>query len=324
MVVLVEKRKKTFLSALAANPPLAGQPLHFTHAYYRLVLTRRIAETLIMALLIMGGQQFLIQHTFLSALWPITGVALAGVFLRGNFLLLGTFLGSLVGYLHFHLPLGASLALSFLFTIYIFLLRYLSLKWMGPITPIPTLKIWVKFCLLISLLSAVHISLLLKILTSLFPFKPTLFNWVIGWLGQVNGILCLTPLCLIFDPFAPARYFRLSQWSWWTCAGLIIGINLVYFLCSASYSLTFSIITGLVIMAYALRFGQIPTGITLLGLSVLQLSMFTLTPSSRILHENSSSILLSVLCFTLTAFGGLAVATAKEEKKFKQRRTTLS
>src|SRR5262249_27285736 len=129
-----------------------------------------------------------------------------------------------------------------------------------------------------STLSALHITLLLQALALIYPFKPTFFNWFVGWLGQINGILCLTPLCLMFDPFTLPHYFHRHTWRWWSSGLIILFCHLFYLFMHNPPAVNFALASFAVLAIYAYCFGQIPTCVLLLGISVLYLSLVFVQP----------------------------------------------
>lgn len=234
------------------------QQFYYRNAFLKIFFKRRLAETAFMIMLILGAQPFLIDnlHTPLS---PITGISLSALFLRGRFMLIGILLGSFFSYLINHVEISTALMASLLFTALIALIREIGLLWCGPVIPLARVSTFLKFVLITFLFCALHVFLLNQLFENV--------SFYTQFLSEVNGILYLTPLCLLFEPFALERYFTKSNWPWFLAT---LAILLYQGLVS-----TFIFSLGLLGMLclYAIRFPPIPVGITLLGLSVWYLAL---------------------------------------------------
>lgn len=180
--MLLEKRLAVFKASLAEKNLIPPGHRSFRAGYCRLVFMRRTFEFIISALLFCGGQQFLISNDFFSPIWLTTGAALAAIFLRGNFLLLGIFAGTLIGYLINHLPWHISLTLSLMFVVYIYLIRKLAFLTMGPVAPLFNNAILWKFYGLIALLSAVYSYLFFAVMGLKSAGVAFFFLVYAGWL----------------------------------------------------------------------------------------------------------------------------------------------
>lgn len=307
-----EERFHAFKRELEKKNLLPSEITHFSQSFRKLVITRRLSELAISILLIFGGQLFVIQNAFFCPVWVGTGVALSGVFLRGHFILLGIFLGSLASYLNNHYPLFVSFLQSGLFTLYIYSIRLCSLHFIGPVTPIPSRSVLGKFLLLIMVLTAIDviaIYFIFKLTTTIsISWKPFFLN---AFSGQLNGILCLTPLCLIFEPFIPEKYFKSSSSSWWISALFLISLQFLYFLFPQCWqSILLSLCLVLSFFVYGKIFGQFPTGMLLLGVAIVYLG----ATSSTALFKNACSPTLHLLFLNLMAFSALYSATSHQEK----------
>ncbi|HVV69074.1 MAG TPA: hypothetical protein VHE99_08615 [Gammaproteobacteria bacterium] len=309
-----EKRLNYFKTAVIARNLAETAHPSYRALFYRLVFIRRMAEFFISALLVFGGQQFIIANHFFSPLWPATGVALAAVFLRGNFPLLGIFFGALASYVLSHTPFSISLIHSGLLVIYVYLTRALALRLIGPIAPIADNAVLWKFYGLIIASSVVLSYLEFVILTQ--SLLPNLSLWYMGWLGEMNGILCILPFCLIFDPFISKRYFRQPVQLWWVLALVIILGHLFYFAVPTGIILILSCAFLVILAFYAKYFGQFPTCFTLLGIAMIYLS--ATRPGLHLFHSSSSGFQDKVLLtiFTLTVMLSISIATQTRSKNF--------
>jgi hypothetical protein len=301
--VTLEQRKQAFYTTVVTKKWACAKQPSYKNRYQYLILIRRSTELLFSAMLILSGQQLLLETGLASPLWVTSGVGLAALFLRGYFLLSGIFLGTLLSYLynHFSWPLGLSQSVLFIFFLY--LTRALSLRWIGPITPLPKVAVLGKFIALMSALSAVHVWLVTILF---FKMWPSLSLWYLGWLGEINSILCLVPLCLMFDPFVPAQYFNLQAWKWWMCGALLIIAHVPLLLLPPLPSIIYSLALVIALNSFAWAFGKIPTAFTLLGISVIYLG------GVGTFSTNSMSILYTL--FTLNIILSLSVAIYRDPK----------
>lgn len=285
----LEQRLQKFSTKISVH--LIEKTPSYHSIYQRLVIKRRVTEFVMCYLLILGGQQLLIQNIFFAPLWPAAGVALSAVFLRGNTMLLSIFMGTLTSLWVFHPPLLPSLFYSGLFTLMIYLIRYCALRYIGAVQPIVQRRILINFIGIISVFCALHITLL--------QFLGEL-PWIISFLSEMNGFLCLTPLCLIFTPFVPAEYFH-AKLTWWRWALLIIfAHSLFFFLAPGLPSIMLAVGFFFILAFYARIYGQIPTGIALLGISTLYLGGTLPFPHlfSPLSSEWETQILLGIFLAT--------------------------
>lgn len=305
-------RQTKFLTQIKARFSLENSA--YSKNYRRLVFSRRLAELIISSALIFMGQQFVTDNAFFAAIWPATGVGLSALFLRGHFLLCGIFLGSFLSYLHNHFPLPFCLTQSLLFTFYLYLVRVLSLKWIGPITPLAENSTFFHFLFLLSILTLLPIAgLFLELSLRFRAFEVTWFHLVAAWLGHLNGILCLTPLCLVLDPFTPKRYFKTWQ-SWQAFTIFILLCHFAYYLpLPFSFMLGLAPLLFLILLVFAYRFGEVPTCVTLLGISVIYLG--GVLPFPHLFHNGVSPVemLWLLAWFTLSAVGSIALAVKKHQ-----------
>jgi len=294
----LEHRLKIFYADVDSKKRFITKKITYTAYYKRLYLTRRVAEFFIGTLLIFQGQQFILQSHFLSPIWLAAGVGLAAVFLRGNFLLLSIFVGTALAYLNTPYPYYIVFIQSLFFMLYIYLSRLFSLRLIGAIAPIADYKIFLKFIILVGLVTAVHISLL--------PGLPNEKDKLLAWLGELTGIVTVTPLCLIFDPFVPARYFNKKS-SLWMIISLIIILSHGLFLLypTGIYCIILSLFFLVIMALYGKIFGQVPTCITLLGMSIFYISN---TPQAT-----STPLQMVILHFILLITGILSICVARPE-----------
>jgi hypothetical protein len=317
--VSLEKRLKTFQAEVVTKNLVVAKHQSYISSFRRLYLTRRAAEFIFCALIIFGGHQLIIQNGFFSALWPASGVALSALFLRGNNMLLGIFIGTLSSYLYNRYPILVSLHQTFLFTLFIFLTRQLALFWLGTVTPLANVKIFAKFSFLLGLLCAFHIFLISKVLNSIYGAPVYNFDWYIAWIGELNGILCLTPLCLVFEPFVPEKFLNKENAAWWIFTIVITLCHLLFFVIpSGMPSIGLAVFFLIVLCLYAKFFGQVPTCITIFCISIVYLA--GVQPLSHLFHLNSSKLDVVVLLslFSLAMIISICIGTYQQQKYFER------
>lgn len=260
-----------FYQALLEKKVLGIKPNFFRQRYLKIYWLRRIIETFFVAALINTTQTFSLSTGSESTLSPATGIALAALFLRGRTMLVGIFLGTFISHLIHHVPAVSSFFYGVCFTLYIFLIREICLRWVGPILPLNKISIFIKFLLICAILSIGYLFLLK------FIFTPNI-NLLSRWLSEINGILYLVPLCFLFDPYSPETLFNKKQKKWWlSTIGLLI-LQLLLLFIPAKFFIMGSLFMLTGILAYAYYFPPITVGITLLCLSAFYIGLNISTP----------------------------------------------
>lgn len=275
---------KRFYEAVLTKKNLLAKPRSFRADYLRHFWIRRVCETLFVTALISGSQQHLLMDGIFGPISPVTGIALSALFLRGRSMLVGIFLGNLISYLFSYVPMGAAMLYSSIFTLYILLIRETCLRLMGPVTPLDKVETLIQFTVICSFFSALHVILMSTVLIIPISFYQT-------WLGELNGILYLTPLCLMFEPFSTERFFTKQAWRWWICSLVILVLQCAMLVAPESYIFPTSMTMFAIICVYAFIFEPIPLGFTLLGLSVLYLG----TSFSQHAYESKAIITILLL-----------------------------
>lgn len=267
--------------------------------YYHLFLFRRLAEFLLTAVFVYVGMNFLILSHFNLPLWPATGVALTVVFLRGNYPYLGIALGAIGAFYINCQYVWFSLLQGIVFTLYIYLLRFSLLRWVGAIQPLSHYRILFYFIVLCAAFTFAHV-ISLYFITHLFelpwPFKQT--DVYMHCLAELNGILCLTPLTLSFNPFTPKKYFSFKprNIAWCTCMLLMIGAHLGFFWLRDPMTIALLMLTVFVcICGFAMMFKLIPTTCLLLGMGLLYLGGLT-DFTKEFFNAYITGTYLTVLC----------------------------
>lgn len=267
--------------------------------FQRLFLLRRLAECMLCAVFIYVGINFLIMSAFTLPLWPATGVALTMVFLRGNYPYAGILIGAIAAfYINCHLW-TFSLLQGIGFTAYIYALRRFLLWRVGSIQPLSSLNVLLSFLLYSAMFTCIHVLLVWGVVyLYALPWPFDMTDFYCHWLAQWNGILCLTPFTLMFNPFTPKTYFKVNlKNSAWCASMLIIIFSHFLFIWVEkpifALSLLSTLLAAITIFSYA--FGQIPTACLLLGMGLLYLAgLNDLTSLS--FNEHISHTYLGLVC----------------------------
>ena len=292
------------IASLAKNQT-GTKRFSFTTFYRRLVWRRRLVEFFLTTLIFFGGQQFVIQNHYFSPLWPAFGVAVSAVLLRGSRLLFGIGLGTSACFWMTGMPWAANLVQTALFLGTVYALQRLSHKIIGSVQPLENIIVLLKFLALSSVLIGIYAYLLL----------PSWFLGYHAWIGMLNSLLCLTCLCLVFNPFLPARYFKRTA-SWWKVSvGLIVLHVGFFFLPTGTWAIAYAGILGGSLSLYAFYYGQFPLCVTLMGISVIYLDgalpQYQLFQQRFSPHE--SSLIISL--FTVSAVISLIIGTYQQQKE---------
>ncbi len=318
MQVSSVKRLDKFREAVQANHLISATVPDFQAYYNRLYITRRVAEFILSALIIFGGHQLIIINSFFSPVWPAAGVALSALFLRGNTLLAGIFAGTLTSYLYNHFSFVMGLRQSLAFTLCILLVRSLSLKWSGPISPLYSKKVLWQFSLIAILCCAVHVSVMGLMFTQANDTSITWYGWSVAFLGELNGILCLAPLSLVFDPFVVLHYFNKKNRTWQLVAAFIVLAHIFSFIIQGIPSILLTLSFFILLCTFAYYFGLIPLCITLFGVSIVYIA--GALPHAHLFHYNSSHLetFSIMLIFTMTILISLSIAIDKQRNLYEQ------
>lgn len=264
---------------LNQNPKLTSDTKDCYHNYQRLFILRRVAEFLLCSVFIYVGINFLILSHFQLPLWPATGVALTMVFLRGNYPYAGILVGAIGAfYINCHY-FWFSLFQGIGFTLYIYLTRLTLLKIVGPIQPLNNLDVLTSFLSIITLYTIFHVFLVWELICLAgLPWPFSLEYFYVHLLAQLNGILCLTPFTLMFNPFTMKKYFSWKKQNviWIGYMLAILSSHLLFFWIASPIwiiLLLAAIFIGILLFSY--RFSQIPTSCLLLGMGLIYLAGIT-------------------------------------------------
>lgn len=287
----INENQETFATTVVAKQlavPARAMQSHYNRVYF----TRRICEWLFSAILIFGGQQFLLNNGLYCPVWPAAGVGLSALFLRGNILVLGIFTGTFASYLFNHFPLTVSLANSLMFTLNLYLIRLVCLRFFGSIAPMHSTRIGFQFIFVTLVFCALHTGWQ-------YLFYPDL-PWLMAFIGETNGILCLTPLCLSLEPFVVKRLFVKGSLKAWLLGGAIVLGHTLFFFLPASWAIPLAALLVVALCVYATHFRAASTGMLLLGISVVYLSG-TQNPFQLFQDRYSLNVVLGILgLFTLS------------------------
>ncbi|MCS5710865.1 hypothetical protein [Candidatus Berkiella aquae] len=282
----VTENQQAFAKTMLAKHPHTKPIPVYQNRFYRLYFTRRFCEWLFSAVLIFSGQEFLLQNGLYSAVWPAAGVGLSALFLRGNVMLLGIFTGLFASYLFNHFPFTVSISNSILFTLNLYLIRYCCLRFFGSIAPLHTSRVCLQLISVVVVFCALHTGWQ-------YLFYPDL-PWLMAFFGELNGILCLTPLCLVLEPFTVKRLFMKGSFPAWLFGGLlVIGHSSLFFIPQA-FAVIWAAILLIGLCVYAYQFRGAATGMLLLGTSVVYLTA-TLEPFHLFQYAFSLNSIITIL-----------------------------
>ncbi|MGE4350119.1 MAG: MASE1 domain-containing protein [Candidatus Berkiella sp.] len=304
---------KQFSQYLVQHNVIAHQAKDCYKKYYKLFFLRRLAEFMLSSVFIYVGINFLILSKFNLPLWPATGAALSIAFLRGHYAYFGFLIGAMSAFYIHSSDILFSFFQAFGFTFYIYLMRTLLLRWVGAIQPLDSSKVVIKFIGIVAILTLTHI-IYTYMMMHIFNYKwPFDFKHIyIHWLSELNGILCLTPFTLAFDPFVSKKYFSFNRrnYLWFVSTITIIALHLsfiwldtpVYIACALGLLL-------ISICIFAYQFSKIPSTILLLGLGLLYLAGITDYTSNIFTTAYISETYLAIICLCC-----LIITTSQSKK----------
>ena len=273
---------------------------------------------------------FSFMKTNASPIWPPSGLALAVLWIYGYRICPGIFVGAFwansVTFLvnKFSTP-GVVIAISFVIALgnmlEAVLGRFLLGRWIGNANPLFKVEDVLKF-LVIAMLAGLSNSLIGPTVLCLsgsvsWEFFPTV--WFTWWLGDVAGILTITPLFFIFR-----RYYRKIKWRMsFILEGLFVILVLILtdvgifggnFLNGKLNFLCGYLLLPVVVWA-AYRFG--PAGATLTVLMTLGIAIAgTVKGMGPFVHENLHLSFLSLLSsIAAISMVGLILAAAIKERQ---------
>lgn len=234
-------------------------------------IKRRLIEFVLGTIIILSGQNFLYAENFQLLLWPTTGVALSMLFLRGINMWIPIATGCLLAGVLQQWPLKANLISASAFTGYALICYVLSIRLIGAIQPVTQTRVLSKWFTLL-----IVCSLLFCTLLNAFLFQGN--GLPIGTISKMsflcmNGILPLTPLSLMLDPFTFQNNAIIKQSKWWIVTILLLGAMVFTLFFIPNYLTLMFALCLLGAPLFAWRYGQIPTGFTLLATATLFLGL---------------------------------------------------
>lgn len=252
------------------------------------------------ALLIFSAYSPLFAEASASPVCLVEGVGLSALFLRGHYALLGIALGVALRCALEKIAFPALLFQSISLPLLLYGIFLYTIRRIHPL-PFERLSTFWHFvaCLLFSHLA--YNMLLAQWVTHSLAF------WYLLGLGQINGILCVTAICLSCDPFTSARYFNKPQrWSLW-CAFSFAYAALFYL--PAVPSVLLSGLLGLLMVYYARRFGAFPTAITLIIIALFYLAGQLPYPHLFQVRFSTTESILLLSLFSATLFISFSITS---------------
>lgn len=303
---------KRFENHIAQHSSLMTYAKSNLKKYYYLFYLRRLAEFVLCGAFIYVGVHFLILSHFNLLIWPAMSVGLTIAFLRGNYTYIGIIFGAFFAFYFNSNLVTFSFIQALLFTLCIFMIRSLSLTWIGPVQPISQVVILLKFILIVAIVTYVHVlsnHLVIQYFGLPWPFE--LQQLYLHWLAELNGIFCLTIFSLVFDPFVPSKYFNFYKKNtlWILSLVIILGSHFC-FIGVTSPTLVILMMLGFLISAclFAYYFYQIPTVCLLLGMGLLYLGGL-----HDFITNNFKNAYLSESYLTLFCVTSLIIATHRNK-----------
>lgn len=273
------------LIKLASKKPISKD-------YYKIFIYRRFLESLFCALIIFGGNTFLVANNFFLPIWPSMGVAMAAILLRGPYVIFGIFLG-------FYLSFSKILAIDLNFILcssictVIILTRIIGLKTIGSIAPLKSRIILIKFLILL-LLSASILSLI---------FNFVLFNNIFTIIGIFNGFVFLAPFAIMLDSNILQKPKLFENYNWIISAGLILaGYAGLFLINDLKLILGLNLGLSIILIIFSYYYKKIATGFLLLAISTVLITAANTPPS--MFNPNVASNALVWLLLT-TSFGAV-------------------
>lgn len=251
-----------FATSLVAKNLISANSHTYRNAFLRLFWIRRLTEFFFTGLLIYAGTKFFFINQY-APIWAFSGVALSALYMRGNVVLIAIFMSLFISFFSASFNWMMSLWQSVLFTAVMFLIRYTGMRLVGAIIPLAHFKVYTQWLLIVCFFVIVHIALMLH--------QAPLIDQYAAWLSEMNGILCLTPLCMIFTPFTPLHYFNLQKWPWILAGLLVLVLHLLYFVLPINWLIYYAAGMMVLLITYS-RFGLFPLCLILLILSVLYIA----------------------------------------------------
>lgn len=288
---------KRFTSSLVAKKIIRANSHTYRNAYSRLFWIRRLTEFFFTGLLIYAGSEFFFINQF-APIWAFSGVALSALYMRGHVSLIPIFISFYISFYCAGFGSFVSGWQSFLFTLIMFSIRYTGMGLIGAVIPLASLSVYVKWLLIVLFFVAAHIMIM-------FPHASALDRYT-AFLGEMNGILCLTPLCLIFTPFTPQYYFNLRRWPWIAGSLVILTLHFGFFILPTMWLSFYAVLMLLLLVAYA-RFGVFPLCITILCLSVFYIASSEGRSLFQAIPQKQTVVLESLFCLSIILSLGLSI-----------------
>lgn len=174
-------------------------------AYQKLILSRRLAENILVFLLQYIGLMFSGLTPLPSPLWTASGTALAFTFLRGFSVLPGIAVGSFLAYYLATQAFFLSATCATLLMLQAYLLVTFSYRYVSPTLLFFHRLIFLKFILLSCSLTALCSLALLIVCYPLLPSPPPSFfgYWLQWWLANFNGLFIIASALITLDAYYP-------------------------------------------------------------------------------------------------------------------------
>ncbi|MBI4394721.1 MAG: MASE1 domain-containing protein [Candidatus Omnitrophica bacterium] len=274
------------------------------------------------------GLTLALERTNASPVWPPSGIAFAFVLLLGYRIwpgiAIGAFLANLTTFLSYGdvAPIPIIVVSSLIAvgnTLEAICGAFLLRLWIGSRNPFDHALDYLRFFLTVLLMCAVAATIGPTTLLSFGFFSKTLYPvvWFTWWLGDIVGILVLTPIFIAWRPplFPPRwklrRYFEILLFAFffWIMAETIFG---TYFHVEGIH---FKYTLILFVIYAAFRFGQIGASLAVLTLSAITIWNTYHGIGPFVVESQNESLLILQLFIAATSFTSLFVSAVLNDQK---------
>lgn len=213
------------VSAMVAQYPA----IDLTRQYKYLIAKRFIAANIFTLLLQYIGLMISTLLAVPSPVWIASGTACAMVFLRGDRIAAGIWLGSLIAYYSSGCPLLLSCCCATLFVAQAVLLEKITRRYIYPTLVFHRASDLLKFFIVSGILTSVFSMMLVEFSQQSYTLWPT---W---WLANLNGVFIVSIALVSADTFfASNSKLTKGQWYWSKIAKsafiLVLFLDMLFYL----------------------------------------------------------------------------------------------
>jgi hypothetical protein len=238
------------------------------NTYYptKLAISRSLSENMLVFILQYMGLSLATLCVQPNPIWFATGTAAAFMYMRGNSILPGIFVGSVVAYYLAGTKLMVATNAACIHTLQAYLLLWISYRNNNPFPVFYRLAPFIKFTVYTALLTAVtSVMLVATCYPSLAqPVLPWIL-WLQWWLANLNGILIVTLAIVTWDYYfpqlgklkQPSIIFKQFNWCSAISLAFLLGILASVFTSCTGYALVYLQLMLLTVSVTGIIFGFI-------------------------------------------------------------------